>query len=198
VDWRLLHDINQWTAHRDGVADLTPHVASDALGLLLAALIIYWLSERPRGAIERRVTALQGAAAAGVAMAAAALLRELALRPAPARDHPTQVALLAEAPSVAFPSIAVAGAAAITVALVLGKRRSWVLAMLVALALGASEVADGAAYPSDVLVGATLGVVAAWMACGVARELLDRAARRIARAVDPLLEPIWWWFEWPG
>jgi hypothetical protein len=43
-----------------------------------------------------------------------------------------------------------------------------------------------------------LGVAAAVAACTTGLGLIGWAARKLGKATDPLLEPIWWWFEWPG
>jgi membrane-associated phospholipid phosphatase len=198
VDWRVLHTLNQWAAHRDGVADVVARLANATLAVLLLGVVVYWLSERPRSPVNRRAAALFGLAAGGVAMLGAELVRELALRPAPAVAHPTEVAVLSGGPAVTFPSVSVAGAVAIAACLVWRGPRRWIVALVLAGIVGVAEIADGVGYPTDELSGAALGLAAASLACTVGREPLTRAAQRLSRALDPYLEPVWWWFEWPG
>jgi undecaprenyl-diphosphatase len=107
------------------------------------------------------------------------------------RERPRLVPALTAADGASFPSghamnaVATLGAAAIVVALVAPqwRRVAWMSAAALAGAIGASRVALGVHYPTDVLGGFVLG--AAWVA--IVAHAFDVAPWRrvIAAARDP-------------
>jgi undecaprenyl-diphosphatase len=87
-----------------------------------------------------------------------------------------------------FPSNHAAIAAAAAVALLFVSRRLAVVAIVAALAMGASRVWVGAHYPHDVLAGLAVGTLVAAAAMLAARRQAKTLARRLtARRLGALL-----------
>lgn len=121
-------------------------------------------------------------AAAGAALAAAAVVAHVVDRPRPFVAHPDIHAFLSHGADPGFPSDHATAAFAIGGVLVI--RLGWVAApvLLAALALSIARVMVGVHYPSDVLAGALLGLACAVLACLAARARLPREAAGPAHA----------------
>jgi undecaprenyl-diphosphatase len=132
------------------------------------------------GALLRRRVLWTGGvlapAAAGVALAVAAVVAHVVDRPRPFVAHPEIHAFLGHGADPGFPSDHATAAFAIGGVLVL--RLGWVAApvLLAALALSVARVVVGVHYPSDVLAGALLGLACAALVCLAARVRLPREA----------------------
>jgi undecaprenyl-diphosphatase len=115
---------------------------------------------------RRRLPAcvLAGALGIAVALPLSTLLKALVDRPRPAVGDPGFVAAIATPPSAAMPSGHALEAFAVATAVLLWHRRLGAMALAVATVVAASRVYLGVHFPSDVAVGAALGVVVGWLA----------------------------------
>jgi undecaprenyl-diphosphatase len=162
MDHSLLHLLNTFFAHHDGVED--PLLAySNASQLLFAgtlvALFVLLPGARRHGA--RRI-AVAAAASTAVALAIGALLSHLIDRARPFVADPGGVHQFTHhAADAGFPSDHATASFAIATAILLRNRRWGIVAIALATLLALTRVAIGVHYPTDVLAGAALGSASA-------------------------------------
>lgn len=162
MDWSVLHSLNDFFWHHDGVEDpvLWYVQAAEALFLGMLLLVIAF-AHGPRFAAWRRAAVAAGLSA-GLALALGKVISEVVLRARPFVAHPHAVHLFApHAADPGFPSDHATASFAIAIAVVM-RKRWWGYVLIVAAAvLSVGRVALGYHYPSDVLAGAALGAFAA-------------------------------------
>jgi undecaprenyl-diphosphatase len=162
VDWSVLHSLNNFLFHHDGVEDPLLFYVNVSEALFAATLAIIFLAARgPRLADWRRAS-VAAVLSAGLALAIGKVISELVDRSRPFVADPTGVHLFSgHAADPGFPSDHATAAFAIAVAIVLRKRGWGIVALAAATLLSVGRVAIGIHYPSDVLAGAALGAAAA-------------------------------------
>lgn len=162
VDWSLLHSLNDFLFHHDGVEDPLLFYVNVSQALFAATLAIIFLAARgPRFADWRRA-GVAAVLSAGLALAVGKVISELVDRSRPFVADPHGVHLFSpHAADPSFPSDHATAAFAIAVAIVLRKRGWGIVALIAATVLSVGRVAIGIHYPSDVLAGAVLGAAAA-------------------------------------
>jgi undecaprenyl-diphosphatase len=141
-------------------------------GIVIAAIgaLADW-RRRPRSVPW---SALLATAALLIASAASGLLKDVFDRVRPALAEPGVTALVSLPGDASMPSghAATAAAAAGVVALLHPRLRAPLAALVAAIAL--SRVYLGVHYPSDVIVGAALGLAIAWLVVALARRVVRR------------------------
>lgn len=189
MDWSVLHSLNNFMFHHDGVEDPLLFYVNASEALFVATLAIVFLAARGRFADWRRAC-LAAVLSAGFGLAVGKVISELVDRARPFVADPHGVHLFAgHAADPGFPSDHATAAFAIAVAIVLRKRAWGTFAFVAATVLSIGRVALGVHYPSDVLAGAALGSVAAlalWTP--PLRTRIDRLADWIGGYWDRALE----------
>src|SRR4051794_6490309 len=179
LDYHVFHWANQLAARHDSFEDpLKAYVQASEVIFALGLVALFLVGPRLRRA------AVSAGLSAGVALIVAHFLAAAIDRHRPFVDHPLAHNFLAHASDPGFPSDHATGAFAIAFALVLRDRVIGIVALVLALALSFGRVALGAHYPSDVLAGAVLGLMAAlllWLP--PLRERVDRLADALGRLV---------------
>jgi undecaprenyl-diphosphatase len=178
MDWSILHSLNDYLFHHDGVEDPLLVYVNASEALFAATLVVLFLVARgPRWRDWRRAS-VAAALSAGVALAIGKVVSELVDRARPFVADPHGVHLFAgHAADPGFPSDHATAAFAIAVAILLRKRGWGIAALVAATVLSIGRVALGVHYPSDVLAGAALGAAVAlglWWA--PLRARVDRLA----------------------
>jgi undecaprenyl-diphosphatase len=190
VDWSLLHALNDFLFHHDGVEDPLLFYVNISEALFAATLAIVFLAAHGQRLAEWRRASLAAVLGAGFGLALAKVISELVDRARPFVADPHGVHLFSgHAADPGFPSDHATAAFAIAVAILLRKRGWGIAALVAATVLAVGRVALGVHYPSDVLAGATLGSAAAlalWAA--PLRTRVDRLADAIGVRSDCLLE----------
>lgn len=161
MDWSVLHSLNNFMFHHDGVEDPLLFYVNASEALFVATLALVFLAARGRFADWRRAC-LAAVLSAGLGLAVGKVISELVDRARPFVADPHGVHLFAShAADPGFPSDHATAAFAIAVAIVLRKRAWGIFALVAATVLSIGRVALGVHYPSDVLAGAALGSAAA-------------------------------------
>lgn len=189
MDWSVLHSLNNFMFHHDGVEDPLLFYVNASEALFVATLAIVFLAARGRFADWRRAC-LAAVLSAGLGLAVGKVISELVDRARPFVADPHGVHLFAShAADPGFPSDHATAAFAIAVAIVLRKRAWGIFALVAATVLSIGRVALGVHYPSDVLAGAALGSAAA-LALWVPplRTRIDHLADWIGAYVDRALD----------
>ena len=193
MDYDTLHAFNDhltghtWLAHALAVfSDLSPFI-------VVAALAVAWFTIRP-GTVNRLREGVVGALfAAALALGINQVISHIWARPRPSAAHPLDVHVWFTNASTdpSFPSDHSAAAFAVAFALLFVSRK-WGIGMLIlAAAVALSRVAIGLHYPSDVLAGAAVGLLAAFVVMYVARRPLAWVTSWIARLSDAITGPVW-------
>lgn len=178
-EWSVLHTLNDFLYHHDGVEDpLLVYInASEAIFVAVLALVFLFANGARRRAWRR--AALAAVLSAGVALVLAKVISELVDRARPFVIEPNGVHLFSgHAADPGFPSDHATGAFAVAMAIYLRNRLWGGIALVAAAVLSVGRVAIGVHFPSDVLAGTLLG-------CGVALALFAPPLRvRIDRLAD--------------
>jgi undecaprenyl-diphosphatase len=183
LDYQAFTWANDLAARHDGFEDPLK-VYVQASELLFAAGVVALFLFVPR----LRRAAVAAVLSAGLALLVAHFLASAINRARPFVAHPHIHLFLAHAPDPGFPSDHATGAFAIGFALVLRDRLTGIVALVLALLLSFGRVALGVHYPSDVLAGAALGLLAALLLWIPAlRERVDRLADALGRLVPTTL-----------
>jgi undecaprenyl-diphosphatase len=189
VDWSVLHSLNNFMFHHDGVEDPLLFYVNASEALFVATLATVFLAARGRFSDWRRAC-LAAVLSAGVGLAVGKVISELVDRARPFVADPHGVHLFAShAADPGFPSDHATAAFAIAVAIVLRKRAWGIFALVAATLLSIGRVALGVHYPSDVLAGAALGSAAALVLWAPPlRTRIDRLADWIGGYWDRALD----------
>lgn len=167
----------------DGVVRL---VATGLPLALIAAVAALFLLPRSRARRERRLGAVLATAAAGLGLLVNQPLAHLLDRPRPNVAHPHEAHLLIPASSdPSFPSDHATAAVAIAFAVWAYDRVVGGVLLALGVLLGLTRVVAGTHYPSDVLGGAVVGLVAAAVVLTPpARGGLERVAETLSALWD--------------
>lgn len=183
-DYRIFHWANDLAARHDGFEDpLKAYVQASEI-IFVVGVVLLFLFFGPR--IRR--AAVAAGLSAGLALLVGHFIASAVDRNRPFVDHPHTHLFLSHAADPGFPSDHATGAFAIAFALVLRNRLIGSIGLVLAVLLSIGRVALGVHYPTDVLAGAVLGLIAAlvlWIPW--ARTRIDQFADRIGRLVPTWL-----------
>jgi undecaprenyl-diphosphatase len=192
MDASVLHALNGFLFRHDAVEDPLVTYVNLAEILFLAMLVLAFLFAGGQRRAETRRTAVAAGLSAGLGLAAAKVISTIVDRPRPFVTHPDAVHLFTRhAADPGFPSDHATAAFAIGVAIFL-RNRAWGTVVLVAAAvLSVGRVAMGVHYPTDVIGGAVLGTLAAFVLYAPAiRRLANRLSDLAGRLLDRILQGI--------
>ena len=192
IDWTLFHTINTSVATRDWLEDPLTALGAGVVPLFAFATVGLWFLARPYGDARWKMACMSGLVSAAVALLANQVVSHLWERPRPYVAHPALTHLLsAPSPDPSFPSDHAAAAFAIAVAVFAFSRRVGALFLATAALIGASRVAMGMHYPSDVLAGMLVGCAAAALVTHAGRPWIARLVTLLSRLSDPPLRRVW-------
>ncbi|MEU1624310.1 phosphatase PAP2 family protein [Streptomyces sp. NPDC020096] len=189
IDGGMYTDVTDWARTAPGwLDDLIKYWS--AYGIVIFAvlmLLAWWSARRQPSLMMTRVLATPIVVV--VAYVANDLLKSVVqeVRPCQQIPHSFNLETCAGPGDWAFPSNHTVVAFSAAVALVLIHRRIGWLAVLAAVAMGASRVYVGAHYPHDVLVGAVVGIVLAAALVPLAGRL---GTPLVERAREGRLKPL--------
>lgn len=163
MDFSIVHSLNGFLFHHDGLEDPLLWYAGAAELLFLAfVLVLCVFARHARWAPLRRAGVAAGLSA-GLALLVGKIITEFYDRARPFVAHPHAIHLFAaHARDASFPSDHATASMAIAVSLLLrGRFRLGLLTIVAAVILDFARVAVGFHYPTDVIGGAALGALGA-------------------------------------
>ena len=193
MDWSIVHSLNGWLYHNDGIEDpLLAYVQAAELIYLGIVVLICIFARHARWAPLRRAAAAAGLSA-GLGLLVGKIITKFYDRPRPFVGHPGAVHLFAKhGADPGFPSDHATASMAIAAAFLLRRQYGWGLtALFFALILDFGRVAVGFHYPTDVIGGAAIGALAAlllWWRPISAR--IDAVADGLGGLWDRLLDAV--------
>ncbi len=162
MDWSILHALNGFLYHHDGVEDPLLYYVNASEALFIATLAVIFLAAAGARHLAWRRAAVAAVLSAGLALAIGKVISELVDRARPFVVDRSGVHLFSgHSADPGFPSDHATASLAIATAIFLRNRRWGAVAFLAAAVLSVGRVAIGVHYPSDVLAGAALGAGAA-------------------------------------
>jgi undecaprenyl-diphosphatase len=191
VDYTIDHAINSAVRAHPLLKSVLVGFTTWGVVLFGAAAFLLWLLDRPRRpGIYRR------ACAAGLSAAALALLvNQVVLhvwhRARPYEAHPRGVIpLVAASHDPSFPSDHASAAFAIAFGVLFVARRVGLVFLAWAAMIAISRVLVGAHYPTDVLAGLAIGLIAGWACARPLMRVLEPLVRVVGYATDAALDPL--------
>jgi undecaprenyl-diphosphatase len=174
---------------QDQIGDFT---ASWAVPLFAAMTIGLWFLDRPGPWYRWKVASLGGMTAAGLGLLISQVITQVWHRPRPFVAHPHDTILLVTRSSEpSFPSDHAVAAFAIAFGVAFIGRRMGALFLATATLIAVARVIVGLHYPGDVLGGAAIGLLSAFVVMRLAGDYLTPVVRLLSRVSDPLVAPAW-------
>lgn len=181
MDYQLFQLVNELGRTLAFLNPLMRMFASYAEYVFYMGIVIYWFT---RHHIQRRMV-VQSLIAACVAFACSGIIGYFFYRDRPFVTH-TVLQLIEHPANASFPSDHATGAFVIAASIWLFRRKEGMIWLALAACIAFSRVWTGIHYPSDVLAGAVLGIVAAV----AVHQLLSRVLR-----VQNVINRVIHWYE---
>jgi undecaprenyl-diphosphatase len=186
IDWSLAHFLNNAVASRDWLEDPVTTLASAAVPAFAAVAVGLWLLSRPYADTRWKRASVSALASAALAMLTNQVISHLWQRPRPFDAHAGVELLASKSVDPSFPSDHAAAAFAIAVAVLLLSRRAGLPLLVLAVFVAFSRVALGVHYPSDVLAGAAIGALAAFVVATLGAPSVRGIVGLASRPLDPV------------
>jgi undecaprenyl-diphosphatase len=191
VDGRIYRAVNAFVAQHDWLGRLFATIETDGTILLGVAAVALWLLARPGGSRRWKLACGSALGSAAVALLVNRLIASAWLRERPCHTHQAHVWGGTCKTDPSFPSDHASAAFAIAWAVFLFDRVVGGVFLAGAVAIAWGRVMVGQHYPADVAAGCFVGLGSALLVSKLGRPIVDRIARLLERATDPLLAPLW-------
>lgn len=185
MDWRIYKAIYGVSLHHHWVGSLFHGIEQASIPVMVVITAALWFLSRPGGDRKWKLACGSGFAAAALSYAVAFVIHHAYDRPRPymthAISHPWS-----NTTDASFPSDHTTVSFAIAFAVLsFDVAAGWIF-LAVAAIIGIGRLFIGAHYPSDVVVGVVIGLLAA----GVVVRLLPRFVSWIVSYVERLTDPL--------
>jgi membrane-associated phospholipid phosphatase len=190
MDWRAYHGLYGLSLHHHWLGSLFNGIEKASIPFIVAATLALWLLSRPGRDRTWKLAAASGFGAAALALLVNAVIHTIWDRPRPYEDHAINHPW-ASSTDPAFPSDHASASIAIAVAVFMFDRVVGALLLAAAALIAVGRVFVGAHYPADVLASLVVGAASAIVVVKLGHPVIAWLVRRVERATDPLLRPLW-------
>jgi undecaprenyl-diphosphatase len=173
-DYNLFKMINDLAGTLTFFNPIMRFLAADAEYLFFLAMVVYWFIRTK----QNRTMVAQALISACVALGINGIIAHFFYRNRPFMTHPV-IQLIKHPANASFPSDHAAGAFVIALAIWLFRKKDGGIWLGLAACIALSRVWTGVHYPTDVIVGASIGMITAWgihqlfAKWGFAQRMLD-------------------------
>ena len=190
MDWRIYRAIYDVSLHHHWVGTLFSDIENASIPVMVVITAALWFLSQPDGDRKWKLASGSGFAAAALGYAVAFVIHHAWSRPRPyATHHISHPWSNVTDPS--FPSDHTTVSFAIAFAVLAFNLPVGVTFVVIATIIGIGRLFIGAHYPSDVLAGVVIGLIAAGIVVRLLPRLVDWIVSYVERLSDPLLRPLW-------
>jgi len=190
VDWRVYHWIYGLSLHHHWLGSLFGAIENASIPFMVAATLSLWLLAGPGRGRKWKLATASALGAAAAALLVDQLVHSIWDRPRPYEGHMVSHPW-AGSTDASFPSDHASASIAIAVAVFMFDRVVGSLFLAAAGLIAVGRVFVGAHYPADVLASVVVGAASAIVVAKLGRPVVAWLVRRVERATDPVLRPLW-------
>ena len=193
MDWRIFKAIYDVSLHHHWVGTLFSDIEKVSIPLMVVMTAALWFFSRPGGDRKWKLACGSAFASAALAYAVAFAVHHIRARPRPYETHHISHPW-SNTTDASFPSDHASVSYAIAFAVVAFDPLAGAIFLVfvtVATIIAVGRLFIGAHYPSDVLVGLFIGLIAAGVVVRLLPRLVSWVVSRVERVSDPLVRPLW-------
>jgi undecaprenyl-diphosphatase len=190
VDWRIYKALYDVSLHHHWVGTLFSDIEKISIPLMVVITAALWFFSRPGGDRKWKLASGSGFASAALAYVAAFVIHHVWARPRPYVTHHISHPW-SNVTDPSFPSDHTTVSFAIAFAVLAFDLAAGVIFIVIAAIIAVGRLFIGAHYPSDVLAGFVIGLVAAGIVVRLLPRFVSWVVSWVERVSDPLLRPLW-------
>lgn len=190
VDWRVYKAIYDVSLHHHWVGTLFSDVEKVSIPVMVLITAALWFFSRPGGDRKWKLACGSGFAAAALAYVVAFVIHHAWSRPRPYLSHHISHPW-SNTTDASFPSDHATVSFAIAFAILAFDPVVGVIFFVIAAIIAVGRLFIGAHYPSDVLAGLGIGLLAAAVVVRLLPRFVSWVVSYVERVSDPLVRPLW-------
>jgi undecaprenyl-diphosphatase len=190
VDWRIYKAFYDVSLHHHWVGTLFSDIEKISIPLMVVITAALWFFSRPGGDRKWKLASGSGFASAALAYVAAFVIHHVWARPRPYVTHHISHPW-SNVTDPSFPSDHTTVSFAVAFAVLAFDLAAGVIFIVIAAIIAVGRLFIGAHYPSDVLAGFVIGLVAAGIVVRLLPRFVSWVVSWVERVSDPLLRPLW-------
>jgi undecaprenyl-diphosphatase len=190
VDWRIYKALYDVSLHHHWVGTLFSDIEKISIPLMVVITAALWFFSRPGGDRKWKLASGSGFASAALAYVAAFVIHHVWARPRPYVTHHISHPW-SNVTDPSFPSDHTTVSFAVAFAVLAFDLAAGVIFIVIAAIIAVGRLFIGAHYPSDVLAGFVIGLVAAGIVVRLLPRFVSWVVSWVERVSDPLLRPLW-------
>lgn len=190
MDWRLYKAIYDVSLHHHWVGTLFSDIEKVSIPAMVVITAALWFFSRPGGDRKWKLACGSAFASAALSFAIAFVIHHLYDRPRPYESHHISHPW-SSTTDASFPSDHATVSFAIAFAVLAFDPIIGALFVVIALVIAVGRLFIGAHYPSDVVAGLGIGLIAAAVVVRLLPRFVSWVVSYVERVSDPLLRPLW-------
>jgi undecaprenyl-diphosphatase len=190
LDWRLYKAIYDVSLHHHWVGTLFSDIEKVSIPLMVVITAALWFFSRPGGDRKWKLACGSGFASAALGYAVAFVIHHAWARPRPYMTHHISHPW-SNSTDASFPSDHATVSFAIAFAVLAFDPLAGAIFVVIAAIIAVGRLFIGAHYPSDIVTGLVIGLVAAAVVVRLLPRFVSWVVSHVERVSDPLVRPLW-------
>lgn len=190
MDWRLYKAIYDVSLHHHWVGTLFSDIEKVSIPAMVLITAALWFFSRPGGDRKWKLACGSAFASAALAYLVAFVIHHVWARPRPYATHHIAHPW-SNTTDASFPSDHASVSYAIAFAVLAFDPIAGAIFIVVATIIAVGRLFIGAHYPSDVVMGLVIGLLAAGVVVRLLPGFVSRVVSQVERVSDPLVRPLW-------